>query len=265
MYDLDSFTYWKDPVVRIKRIGIYPLDDAGKTQYYSKDSYVHHYLKRQIPKDNWDFQNNDSEKQTNEEQKEEIPIKEQKTKIDNLKTMFSKENNNNNNYKTVLQTEPNIEPIKINSSTNLKNNKISSLIQNNINKRYNIMEKKKKLKLKKINGFTSKSLSKNRNVKNALFFGNTNYNTINTSKRNMIKSFDKKAILTGLQIFPNRTAKINPKLPYIMNKFRNENGNIIKTIKTETKEMGEHYNPYNFLVPHVNRTKRNIFGSLFHS
>ena len=81
----------------------------------------------------------------------------------------------------------------------------------------------------------------------------------------MVKSFDKKVRLTGLQIFPNRTAKVNPKLPLIMEKYRNENGNIIKFIRTGTKEMGENYNPYNFIVPHVNRTKRNIFGSLFHS
>ena len=38
MYNLDSFSYRKDPLVRIKRIGIYPLDDKGKTQYYSKSS-----------------------------------------------------------------------------------------------------------------------------------------------------------------------------------------------------------------------------------
>ena len=81
----------------------------------------------------------------------------------------------------------------------------------------------------------------------------------------MAQSFDKKARLTGLQVFTNRKPKVNPKLPLIMDQYRNESGNVINIIKTETKEMGENYNPYNFIVPHVNRTKRNIFGSLFHS
>ena len=128
-----------------------------------------------------------------------------------------------------------------------------------------MMEKNKKLKLNKLKALKSKSLVRNKHIKNALFFENTKYNTIDSNKRNLVKSFDKKARLTGLKIFPNRTSKTNSKLPLIMSNFRNENRNIIQIIRTDTKEMGENYNPYNFLVPHVNRTKRNIFGSLFHS
>ena len=88
MYNLDSFTYWKDPAVRIKRIGIYPLDDAGKTQYYSKNSFIHHYLKRQIPEDNLDFPDNEPKNDINEEQKEEISLKESKKTIKNLKATY---------------------------------------------------------------------------------------------------------------------------------------------------------------------------------
>ena len=33
------------------------------------------------------------------------------------------------------------------------------------------------------------------NIRNALFFGKSNYNTINTNKRNMTKSFDKKYVI----------------------------------------------------------------------
>jgi hypothetical protein len=263
MYNLDSFTYWKDPAVRIKRIGIYPLDDAGKTQYYSKNSFIHHYLKRQIPEDNLDFPDNEPKNDINEEQKEEISLKESKKTIKNLKATLPNEDANS---KTILYTEPNEGPIKIDSPINLKNNTLSTNIQNNLEKRFNLLEKKKKLRLNKINNdFQSKSLSQNKYLKNPLLFGKTNYNTISTNKRKMGQSFEKKARLTGLKIFPNKIPKINPKLPLIMERCRNENKNIIKIIKTETKEMGENYNPYNFIVPHVNRTKRNIFGSLFHS
>ena len=232
MYDIDRFSYWNDPIVKIKRRGIYPLNDEGRALYYSKDSFVHHYLRRPIPKIESDWPNNEGKNDSNEEQKETLSPEETKNTLNKLK-----------------------------SPSNLKNNIISNTIENNLNKRYELMSHKKKLKLKKIGGVQSKSLSKDRNVRNLLFFGKT-IDKIN--KRNVGQSFEKKAGLTGLKIFPNRTARINPELPRIMQKFRKEN-NIIKIIKTETKEMGENYNPYNFIVPHVNRTKRNIFGSLFHS
>jgi hypothetical protein len=138
-------------------------------------------------------------------------------------------------------------------------------MQNNFNQRYNLLEKKKKLKLRKLNDFQSKSVFKNQLFHKDLVLGKTQNNILNKNKRNMAQSFDKKARLTGLQVFTNRKPKVNPKLPLIMDQYRNESGNVINIIKTETKEMGENYNPYNFIVPHVNRTKRNIFGSLFHS
>ena len=34
-------------------------------------------------------------------------------------------------------------------------------------------------------------------------------------------------------------------------------------IRTETKEIGENYNPYNHIALHVNRTKRNYVGDCF--
>ena len=258
MYDIDRFSYWNDPIVKIKRRGIYPLNDEGRAQYYSKDSFVHHYLRRPIPKIESDWPINEGKNDSNEEQKETISPEETKNTLNNLTTVIP---NKEDYSKTILNTEPNLGPIKLKSPSNLKNNIISNTIENNLNKRYELMSHKKKLKLKKIGGVQSKSLSKDRNVRNLLFFGKT-IDKIN--KRNVGQSFEKKAGLTGLKIFPNRTARINPELPRIMQKFRKEN-NIIKIIKTETKEMGESYNPYNFIVPHVNRTKRNIFGSLFHS
>ena len=213
-----------------------------------------------MKKEQLELPNNQPKNEINEEKNENIKTKEINCE-DNSNNALS---NNKLTSKTILHTEPNTSPLKMKCPLDLKSNTISTSIQNNFNKRYNSIEKKKKLKLKKINDFKSKSLAKKRNIKNALFFGNTQ-NNILENKRNLAISLDKKVRLAGLQIFPNRTAKINPKLPLIMERFRNENGNKIKIIKTETKEMGENYNPYNFIVPHVNRTKRNIFGGLFHS
>ena len=80
----------------------------------------------------------------------------------------------------------------------------------------------------------------------------------------MGQSFDKSARLTGLTVFKDRKPRVNLKLPLIMGGFNHENNNRIKMIRTGTKEMGENYNPYNFIAPHVNRTKRNYVGGLFH-
>lgn len=50
MYNLDYFSYWKKPIVKINHIGIYPLDDEGKVQYYAKDSFItHKYLRKADP------------------------------------------------------------------------------------------------------------------------------------------------------------------------------------------------------------------------
>ena len=262
MYDLNSFSYWKNPIVRIKRIGIYPLDDEGKAQYFSKDSFVHHYLKMKIPQEeNYEFRN-DSEKNINEIQKEPVLVKEQNSKIKNMKSILLKNDKDN---KTILQTEPNLESNHLEHPIKFQNKTISNSFHNNFIKKYNMIGNKQKLRLKKINEYQSKSVCKNRHFKNDLFFGKTQNSILNKKTRNVAQSFDKKVGLTGLQILPNRKARVNQKLPLIMEKLRNENGNIIKIIKTGTKEMGESYNPYNFIVPHVNRTKRNIFGSLFHS
>ena len=81
------------------------------------------------------------------------------------------------------------------------------------------------------------------------------------NNRKMTQSFDRNARTTGLTIFKKT---INPKLPLIMGGFNHEKDSVIKHIRTGSKEMGENYNPYNFIVPHVNRTKRNYVGGLFH-
>ena len=260
MYNLDSFSYWKDPLVRIKRIGIYPLDDEGKTQYYSKESFVHHYLRKQIPPELLDDEplinsqkTNDNEfKLENEEQKRTINPEEIKNipKISNLTIPH-------NDTKEIirLHTESNERhPIQIQEPiNNIGYQTISTTEKNDFfNKRYfNILEKNKKLKLKQLNDLRGKSYqSRNKDFKKELFSQKPII-----PKRKMVQSFDK---------IKNKKNKINYKLPKIMGGFGNQTFNRIEVIRTGTKDMGENYNPYNFIIPHVNRTKRNIFGSLFH-
>ena len=157
MYDLNSFSYWKNPIVRIKRIGIYPLDDEGKAQYFSKDSFVHHYLKMKIPQEeNYEFRNV-SEKNINEIQKEPVLVKEQNSKIKNMKSILLKNDKDN---KTILQTEPNLESNHLEHPIKFQNKTISNSFRNNFIKRYNMIGNKQKLRLKKINEYQSKSVCK---------------------------------------------------------------------------------------------------------
>ena len=49
MFDIDYFTYRKEPFTVLNTIGIHPLDDKGLEKYLSKDSYTHSYLRRTSP------------------------------------------------------------------------------------------------------------------------------------------------------------------------------------------------------------------------
>ena len=270
MFNLDSFSYRKDPAVRIKRIGIYPLDDEGKTQYYSKKSFIHHYLRKNIPPEFFNEKPfNDPGFEMNEEKKITSNPEEKNTEIKNPNLTIPHNNNTINIDNMRMNTEPNI--IRQNDFLNPLNkryNTISNSAQKDVfNKRnLNILDRNKKLKLKKLDNFKNKSYSINKEFTKTLFSQKPIIHKTISNKNHLAQSFDRKGRLTGLNIFKNKNAKnTNYKLPIIMGGFGNEHYNRIEIIRTGTKDMGENYNPYNFIVPHVNRTKRNIFGSLFHS
>ena len=259
MYNIDYFSYWKEPIVKVKRIGIYPLDDEGRAKYYSKDSFTHHYLRQTDPSVFKQIVMNTDFNEPEDEKKLEAINTEQ-----NLNTISMQKS-----YEE-LKKEPNQDI----SNSYLKNNNTISCNANRnrltLNQRYiNNVNQKKKLKLKKIDNLRYKSY--NNSNKNKTLYSETENNNNNLRRtflenrnRKMIQSFDKSARLTGLTIFKDRKPRVNPKLPLIMGGFNHENNNRIKMIRTGTKEMGENYNPYNFIVPHVNRTKRNFVGGLFH-
>ena len=254
MFNLDNFSYWKEPIVRIKRIGIYPLDDEGKEKYYSKDSFTHHYLRKIDPSFFKQIvMNTDVNKAENEKNENKLePVDNQQS----LNTISS-----NKEYEG-LKTEPNQDM----SQNFLKNKKIISSSANKnkftLNQRYiNNMNKKKKLNT--INNLKHKSYSNSKKNK-TLYSLTENKAVVENTDRKITQSFDKSARLTGLTVFKDRKPRVNLKLPLIMGGFNHENNNKIQMIRTGTKEMGEHYNPYNFFAPHVNRTKRNYVGGLFH-
>ena len=49
MYNINLYSYLKQPFLREKKFTVHPLDEPGKEKYYSKDSHCTHYLKRTDP------------------------------------------------------------------------------------------------------------------------------------------------------------------------------------------------------------------------
>ena len=257
MYNLDYFSYRKEPIVKIKQIGIYPLDDDGRAKYYSKDSFTHHYLRRADPSIFNQIIMNTNTNETEEEKK----IKEI-DKNENLNTISGEKT-----YEG-LKTEPN----QVERTPNpYQNNTISTTSGKNriVLNRIKNMNKKKNANLNNLNNLRYKSYSKP-SKNRSLYTGNeiskkeNDFNKTFKGNEKLAQSFDNKARMTGLPVFKNRVARANPKLPLIMGGFNHGNSYVIKNIRSDSKEMGENYNPYNFICPHVNRTKRNYVGGLFH-
>ena len=175
------------------------------------------------------------------------------------------ENKNYESLKTehnqdTLIPQNNVPPNNTISSTSLKNRMLNQRYNGNSNYR-------KKLRPKMLNSLNYKSYSNDKkNLDgNEIEKWNDDFGkTFNEGRKKMTQSFDKTVHLTGLPVFKDGKARVNQKLPLIMGRFNNRNTQLIKTIRTGSKEMGENYNPYNFICPHVNRTKRNYVGGLFH-
>ena len=254
MYNLDYFSYWKKPFSKVNHIGIHPLDDEGKVQYYDKESFItHKYLRKADPSL---FNKIISETEGNEEN-----TLNQINNESNMNTLTE-----NRKYES-LKTEPNQDTL-FSQNNGPSNNTISTTSKNRmLNQRYNgNVNYRKKLRPKLLNTLHYKSYSKDKKMIDGIGKRNDDLGkTFNEGgRKKMTQSFDKRANITGLPVFKNGKARVNVKLPLIMGGFNGRNDQLIKIIRTGTKEMGENYNPYNFICPHVNRTKRNYVGGLFH-
>ena len=49
MYNINIYSYWKEPYTNNKKFSIYPLNAPGKKKYYSNQSHNYHYLKKTDP------------------------------------------------------------------------------------------------------------------------------------------------------------------------------------------------------------------------
>ena len=49
MYNINIYSYWKEPYTNNKKFSIYPLNEKKKKKYYSNQSHNYHYLKKTDP------------------------------------------------------------------------------------------------------------------------------------------------------------------------------------------------------------------------
>lgn len=236
MYNIDYFSFWKEPITRINRIGIYPLDEPGKTKYFSKDSYTHHYLRKTDPYVFKEITGKDIDAEIEEnkaamKRREEWEEKEKAKYFGgNCKTEACEEK--------VPEQENTLNQLKTEGNENAQEQSSTKKKENN---RYKSMGKKPFK--------ANNSLSR------------TGYYLANTTRnggfgRRLGRSCGK----FGFQTMNNNKTKC--KLPPL------GSGNNTLTVSVcgtcSSKEMGETYNPYAFISPSINRTKRNYVGGLFH-
>ena len=228
MHNIDSFTYWKEPMTQVKRATIHPLDDPGKTKYFSHESYLYHYLR---PTDPFVFKEITGKNLA--DQYKEIIRKREEWEAKQRAKYFGTELQETEikNETSEKQSEDKKENVDLQTISNENEKLVNPINSYNANAKRN----KKVMLLNKNKLGRSVDFRKSRNLKNLCLGHGTNFKS-------------KKC-----------------KLPKIMNSMGNYNQTITVISNHGTKEMGERYNPYSFFSPPINRTKRNIFGYLFKS
>ena len=242
MFDIDYFTYRKEPFTVLNTIGIHPLDDKGLEKYLSKDSYTHSYLKRTSPYIIESILKNEEEGDAeNKKSQEKFSTINQESK-----STKTKKNSVEKKTKSTLQKK----------SKNLLNTPKKNLINNTQTITEGCSGDKTRLLNQKYN------FQSNKNFKRRNYF-NENRNEEYTSKtlRNngLAVSMDKTNFNQRYKLKLHRNQN---KLPLIMSQHNAKN--TISLITSYSKEMGENYNPYAFISPPTNRTKRNYVGGLYH-
>ena len=241
MFDIDYFTYRKEPFTCLNSIGIHPLDDKGLEKYLSKDSYTHSYLRRTSPYI--------VESMLKDEEEEDTENKKSK---DNFSTLNQENKLNKTKNKSIEKKT------KCNFKDNNKNT-LNTSKKNLINNTRTITEGSLPDKTKLLN----KKYNLNQN------FTTRNYYNANRDEEHTSKTLRNNGLAVSMDKtrFNNRYKlkmhKNKNKLPLFMSTQHNAK-NTISFITGYSKEMGEHYNPYAFISPSINRTKRNYVGGLYH-
>ena len=230
MHNIDSFTYTKEPLVQIKKATIHPLDDPGRTKYFSNESFIYHYLR---PTDPFVFKEITG-KNLADQYKEIIRKREEWEAKQREKYLGIK----------LPETNKEIKNETIENKTEDKKENLDFISTNNENVKL----------VNPVNTYNPKT-KRNKKLKNS-----------KTNRLGKSVDFCKNKSLKTLNLGSGINSKSNKfKLPKIMKSISHYNRTVMVISNHGSKEMGESYNPYSFFSPPINRTKRNIFGYLFKS
>ena len=282
MYNINIYSYWKDPYTNNNKFSIYPLNDPGKKKYYSNQSHNYHYLKKTDPFVFKSITGIDYE----------TLVKEQEDNINNENQPLLK-SQSQENYITNKKLKPNniySEKIIENIPFNPKNPKTKYYFYSYRKPKnffetfgYNISLKsdieKYKNEINKLKYKTRLMSASSKNIKSNLNNFekpiSNSFKLYNQKLSNSMEKYYQKG-LSNDEIEKIENQKLNMNLlNQTSKKFRFKyklpdlckiafHKKIIRNVNNgNRKELGENYNPYSLIHPNKNRTARNYIGDLF--
>ena len=138
MYNINLYSYWKEPFLRNKKFTIHPLDEPGKEKYFSDQSHCTHYLKRTDPFVFKSILGVDYDTLVRQ-QKEDIAFMNQFKNSSSINTInqnnFNKNNETELNKEKEFQTGTNINRYEENEKNEINNDTLNN--NNNIENNFN--------------------------------------------------------------------------------------------------------------------------------
>ena len=215
MYNIDLYSYWKEPYTRTRKFTIHPLDEPGLKKYYSDQSHLVHYLHRTDPFVFKSIVGVDYETLVKQQEEKIRQINEEKLEKSGKKIEI--ETNNKIPMKTVK-----FEETKKNENDNFENNNLKeSNYGNNIQNENNLNYESQM-------NYYNKSLRPNNIYSENVMERNRPFNPKNATTRHFFRPYRKPKNFYETYGYDNTTMLKNNKERY---------QNDIKNLKRNTRMM----------------------------
>ena len=225
MYNIDLYSYWKEPYTRTRKFTIHPLDEPGLEKYFSSESHVVHYLDRTDPFVFKSIVGVDYETLVKQQEEKIRQINEEKLEKSGKKIEI--ETNNKIPMKTVK-----FEETKKNENDNFDNNNLKeSNYGNNIQNENNLNYRSQM-------NYYNKSLRPNNIYSENVMERNRPYNPKNATTRHFFRPYRKPKNFYETYGYDNTTMLKNNKERY---------QNDINNLKRNTRMMSASNYRYNHL------------------
>jgi hypothetical protein len=215
MYNIDLYSYWKEPYTRTRKFTIHPLDEPGLEKYFSSESHVVHYLDRTDPFVFKSIVGVDYETLVKQQEEKIRQINEEKLEKSGKKIEI--ETNNKIPMKTVK-----FEETKKNENDNFENNNLKeSNYGNNIQNENNLNYESQM-------NYYNKSLRPNNTYSENVMERNRPFNPKNATTRHFFRPYRKPKNFYETYGYDNTTMLKNNKERY---------QNDINNLKRNTRMM----------------------------